>query len=762
MVETGVPVRSGGATRPRVLLLGMGWMGVQPGGLNRYFAELLDALVASGVPADGLVIGDAPGSPPHIRGVSGSAAPVAVRLLAMARTLVRHDRQIDVLDVHFSLYGAPAVLGVLRQLPLVVHFQGPWADESRVQGDRPTAGMAKRVLEAAVYRRADRVVVLSSAFRELLLRNYGVAPWRVRVLAPGVRLDRFSPVLGDPMTARAELGLDPARGLVVAVRRLVPRVGLDILLRAWSELPAGPLLALVGDGPSRVGLQDLAAQLGLADRVRFVGRVHEEELTRWYRAGDVSVVPSVALEGFGLVVTESLAAGTPVIASDLDGLRDALGGLDRSLLVPPGDPGALAARLGEALAGQVPSRPRCREYAEGFGWPEVAARHVELYREVAETRPISVVYLDHTAEPGGAELALARLLPALRGVDAHVVLAEDGPLAARLRASGVSVEVLPLGTAVRQARRDQLSAGGVLAAMELGRYVFRLTWLLRRYRPDLVHANSLKACVYGSIAGRLAGVPVVWHARDRLAEDYLPARTARACRWLADRLPATVIANSQATLDSLKLRRTRHAVVASPVEMAPQSAGRREGPFTVGLVGRIAAWKGQDLLLRAFARAFPDGTQRAHLVGGPLFGEEATQRHLQALVEQLGLGDRVHFTGQVDDVSAELARLDVLVHCSRIPEPFGAALVEGMAAGLPVVASCWGGPAEIVSDGHDGLLVAPEDEMALAAALVRLERDPGLRRRLGAAAAASALRYSPARVAAQVENVYKDLVGAGS
>lgn len=716
--------RSAGGSGPRVLLVGMGWMGAQPGGLNRYFAELLDALLEGGVAADGLVIGDVSGAPANLRGVSGPAESVPARLLAVARTLARRDRRVDVLDVHFALYGAPAVLGVLRRLPLVVHFQGPWADESRVQGDPPRARMAKRALEAAVYRRAERVVVLSNAFAELLVRRYGVAPWRVRVLAPGVRLDRFAPVAGDPATARTELGLDPDRALVVAVRRLVPRVGLDVLLRAWGQLPAGPLLALVGDGPWRDELHRLAGELGLGDHVRFVGRVDEDDLTRWYRAADVSVVPSVALEGFGLVVTESLAAGTPVVASDLDGLRDALGGLDCSLLVPPGDPAALATRLREALAGDRPSRATCRAYAEGFGWPEVAARHAALYREVAADRPISVVYLDHTAEPGGAELSLSRLLPALRGVDAHVVLAEDGPLATRLRASGISVEVLPLGDAVRRARRDQLGGGGLSAAIELGRYVLRLTLLLRRYRPDIVHANSLKACVYGSFAGRLAGVPVVWHARDRLADDYLPVRTARTCRWLADRLPATVIANSQATLDSLRLRRTRHAVVASPVEMGIRPAGRREGPFTVGLVGRIAPWKGQDLFLCAFGRAFPDGAQRAHVVGGPLFGEEATQGRLLALVEQLGIEDRVDFVGQTDDVSAELARLDVLVHCSRIPEPFGAALVEGMAAGLPVVAGAWGGPAEIVSDGQDGLLVPPEDEAPSARAR-SAARSPG-------------------------------------
>jgi glycosyltransferase involved in cell wall biosynthesis len=173
------------------------------------------------------------------------------------------------------------------------------------------------------------------------------------------------------------------------------------------------------------------------------------------------------------------------------------------------------------------------------------------------------------------------------------------------------------------------------------------------------------------------------------------------------------------------------------------------------MVGRLAPWKGQDVFLAAFARSFPaGGVERAVLVGAPLFGEEGYEADLHRLAAELGIADRLEMTGFRDDVSAELARLDVLVHASVIPEPFGQAVVEGMAAGLPVIATEAGGPAEVITNGVDGLLVPPDDRAALAAALRRLSNDPDLRARLGAAARQRARAYGPMPVAEKVIAFY--------
>jgi glycosyltransferase involved in cell wall biosynthesis len=281
--------------------------------------------------------------------------------------------------------------------------------------------------------------------------------------------------------------------------------------------------------------------------------------------------------------------------------------------------------------------------------------------------------------------------------------------------------------------------------------------LVRRLQPDLVHTNSLKAGVYGSLAARLAGVPVVWHVRDRIAPDYLPGPAVRLVRGMTRRLATAVVANSEATMRTLD--DDLHTVLLCSVlpeviSGAVPRDGLRQGALTYGIVGRLAPWKGQDLFLRAFAQAFPGGRERAVVVGGALFGEDGYARGLEALARELGIAERVVFRGFRSDVWAELQQLDALVHASITPEPFGQVILEGMAAGVPVVAAGAGGPAEILTHDVTGLLYEPGDQHELAAALTRL-RDPQLRARLSTAARSEVRRYEPDAVAGQVQELYE-------
>jgi glycosyltransferase involved in cell wall biosynthesis len=376
------------------------------------------------------------------------------------------------------------------------------------------------------------------------------------------------------------------------------------------------------------------------------------------------------------------------------------------------------------------------------------------------TRPIRVVVLSHVARLSGAELALARLLPAMDDVQAHVILAENGPLVGRLREAGASVEVLPMGEAGRGFRRERIRVPGLRGAAALDTLVYaaRLAVRLRRLRPDLVHASSLKALIYGSLAARLTGIPLLWHAHDRIADDYLPRPAVRLVRLFA-RLATTVVANSRSTLETVGPAASRAVVIPYPI--TPMSADRRvdeESPdraVRVGMVGRISPWKGQEVFLEAFARAFPEGDERAAVVGAPLFDELDYELELRTLCRRLNVDDRVEFRGFQDDIEEELADLDVLVHASTIPEPFGQVVVEGMNAGLPVVAADAGGPAEIVADGTTGLLYPPGDVDALADAMQALARDPELRRQIGEAAHETVGRFAPDIVAEQMTSAYR-------
>ena len=269
-----------------------------------------------------------------------------------------------------------------------MHFQGPWATEGRSLGDARPVTAVKRAVEAAVYRRADVCVVLSEAFGELLHKEFGVPRWAVHRVLPGVDLDTFAP--GDQRKARRALGLDLDVWTAVTVRRLYPRMGLDVLLRSWSWLVSvseQPVrLLIVGDGPERRSLEGQIARLGLRDSVKLLGLVDDDTLVDLFRAADLSVVPSVALEGFGLVVLESLACGTPALGTSAGGLPEMLEQLDQDLVVPANDADRLGHRLLKAATdpASVPTRQDCRAFAEHFTWEEVARSHLDLYRLVAD------------------------------------------------------------------------------------------------------------------------------------------------------------------------------------------------------------------------------------------------------------------------------------------------------------------------------------------------------------------------------------------
>ena len=754
------------------MLLGTHWHGDAPGGMNRYLADLFGALQGAGLDPRAVVAGPAADAPQGVVASGHYSRPFPIRLISYTRAVRRTAATVNiaVVDAHFAFYAFwPVVVGRLRGYPLVVHFQGPWADESVASGEARSWRIAvKRKIESSVYGRACELVVISDAYRRLLIERYQVAPWCVNVVPPGVDLARFAP--GDRVAARAALALPDGTQAVVAVRRMVPRMGLDILIRAWAgvvdAIPEAVLL-VVGDGPERTALERRAGPLTSRGSVRFLGRVDDETVVRCYQAADLSAVPSIDLEGYGLVVLESLACGTPALVTDVGGLPEAIAPLDASLVVPAGDPESLARRLITALDGSrpAPDRDRCRSHAELHAWTAVAERHRAIYARASRPgeRKLRVVYLDHCARLSGGELALLHLVPAL-AIDAHVILGEDGPMVAKLRAAGVSVEVLALADAAASFGRERVRPGRIpLAVMaNTADYIARLARRLHRLGPDLVHTNSLKSALYGGVAARLASIPVIWHVRDRIADDYLPSAARRIVSVAAGVLPAAIIANSKSTMATLGRAGAGGTVIADPLGFASAQSPRAPStdPLRVGILGRLDPWKGQHVFLDAFAKAFPDGPEEAVIVGASLFGTCDYDDELRRQVVELGVAGRVEFRGFRERVDDELGRLDVLVHASTIPEPFGQVVVEGLAAGLPVVAADAGGPAEVITSGVNGLLYRPGDATALSHELRRLAADPGLRQRLAEAGLRRSQDYTADRIAPEVMTVYQRVAAA--
>jgi glycosyltransferase involved in cell wall biosynthesis len=409
---------------------------------------------------------------------------------------------------------------------------------------------------------------------------------------------------------------------------------------------------------------------------------------------------------------------------------------------------------------------------------------VQEYPEAAGSC-LRVGILDHTAALGGGELALLHFVRRLdrQKFDPVVILFSEGPLRDGLSEAGVECRHFPLDSSITNLRKGSLGMRllfrlpGLLASMG---FVLRLSRYLKSQRIELVHANSLKSDILGGLAGRLAGVPVIWHVRDRIDSDYLPPIAARLFRILARIVPTHVITNSNATRETLRLRdspgsnRLKNALAAfatihdgteipsTESEPSPTSGEfLADGP-KIGLVGRITPWKGQHIFIKAAAqvlKACP--TAQFQIIGAALFEENDYEQEIRGLVETLGIAGSVQFLGFRTDVPELISQLHILVHASTSGEPFGQVIIEGMAAAKPVVATNGGGVPEIVVDGVTGILVPMGDVTAMAEAIRKLIDNPPLAAKMGQAGRMRAETcFDIGQTVQQIERVYSLFAGA--
>jgi glycosyltransferase involved in cell wall biosynthesis len=381
----------------QLLLVGLGWFPTTPGGMDRYGYELMQQLAAVGDKIDLCGVG-LPSISPHeaivLTNLADPQTPLPQRLWNVRHNFRQHRWQSlpsgksqlphpDAINLHFSLYSFPILSDLPADVPVTFTFHGPWALESQQEGEKPWNVAFKRWIEDRVYRRCDRFIVLSHAFGELLHRKYAI-PWQqIHIIPGGVDIDRFQLNL-TRQQARALMGFPQDRPILFTPRRLVQRMGIDILLQALVEVKdkvPDVWLAIAGKGALRPVLEQQVIALGLQEHVKFLGYVPDDRLPIAYQAADLTVVPSQSLEGFGLILLESLACGTPVLSTPVGGMPEILLPFQPSLVTGTPDSDALAARIVELLTGKIPlpDRSACREYAvNNFDWKIIAPKVREV------------------------------------------------------------------------------------------------------------------------------------------------------------------------------------------------------------------------------------------------------------------------------------------------------------------------------------------------------------------------------------------------
>jgi glycosyltransferase involved in cell wall biosynthesis len=356
------------------------------GGVDRYFWGLNQSFEEASINLDTRRFFFEKGTAQKTSGALGRAdLPLLQRLFLLRKRIIRspeYNPSRSVLASHFALYALP-VLQRNSKLTHVVHFHGPWEQESSLNGQGMLSVLAKKALEHVVYRAADAFITLSNAFRDLLIANYGVAPNKVHVIPGAVNTAQFQPA--DRISARDLLGWPQEQRIIFSIRRLVERMGLQALIAAFASVAAkypDVSLFIGGTGVLQDALRTQIRSLGLEQRIRMLGFVRESLLPAHYQAANISIVPSQSLEGFGFTTVESLACGTPVLVTPVGGMTEVVGPLAPSCILCGWSPDQIAEGLDAYLGGKMPlpAAADCVAYVKKrFIWENVSKNVLAIY-----------------------------------------------------------------------------------------------------------------------------------------------------------------------------------------------------------------------------------------------------------------------------------------------------------------------------------------------------------------------------------------------
>jgi glycosyltransferase involved in cell wall biosynthesis len=687
--------------------------------------ELFDDLRDSGVPASAL----------HAR-----RHPVRA-LVALVRAM-RAERPDVVVTRGYNAEALGRIAAALTRVPRAVVWVHNATDITPRGRVRPVVDRLLEPVTSAYYG-------VAHAQRPYLVDHLGHPAEKVEIIHNGVDPALFAP--GAPAGAMT-IG-------IVAVLREEKDHG--TLLRAMrlvvDEVPEAHLL-VIGDGPLRSGLEELARQLGITGNVTFAGS--RSDVAALLPALDVAVLSSTT-ECFPMAVLEAMACGVPVVGTAVGGVPEMIEDGVTGYLVPPRDARAMADALVKVL--RDPARDamgraaRDRVLAE-FTLGRSVARAGEALARTAGREPARLaIVLDQTAV-GGAErllLDLCRQFDRTLVEPRLVCLRAEGPLGDAFR------EVVPVEVLDRTGRFDM-------------RTLPRLVRSLRAVRTDvvLVAHHNRAALALGRVAARLAGAANVVAAHDmdltRVGGRVLPRHVVETL-FLSEAL--VLLAPSQGRylhdeegVGRFPWRRAPEVVIPNGIVVGPRpgaaeraEARRRLGladaDLVIGIAARLSRQKAHHVLLRAVALLRAD-RPRLRLV---VIGGGAEEPALRALVAELGIAGHVVFTGVRDDVRELLPGCDVTC-LSSVHEGAPLVVLESMAAGVPVVATDCGAVRDLVADGREGYVVPVGDPAALAARLGTLLDDPRMRADMGERARLRAqAEYSIEQTAARFQELVTGL-----
>jgi glycosyltransferase involved in cell wall biosynthesis len=396
---------------------------------------------------------------------------------------------------------------------------------------------------------------------------------------------------------------------------------------------------------------------------------------------------------------------------------------------------------------------------------------------------MKIVFVNPVGVIGGGEKAILTCMMILLEqcqdkVDLHLIVGTEGPIIEQAQQLGVQVKLLKspeefnkLGDSAFKGKNPIIASLILLISLlqilpSFINYIKEFYQALKKIKPDLIHSNGIKAHLLTAWS-KPSEIPLIWHIQDFYGSRPL---MAKLLKWSSNHAQLG-IAISQALAQDMKstLGNLPIKVIYSAVDVnyfSPQDSPSHS-PLRVGLVATFARWKGQDIFLEAIAQLtqkYPDFNAAFYIVGGAIYktqGSQFSQQELEEQASNLGISDKVNFLGFQRNIVEIYHWLDIVVHASTQPEPFGLAIVEAMACGKAVIVSQAGGASELFTQNEDAIGVPPGDSSALANAIADLVNQPEKRQSLSEKARQTAVqRFNHQRLGQQLIDIYQTVIAA--
>lgn len=375
---------------------------------------------------------------------------------------------------------------------------------------------------------------------------------------------------------------------------------------------------------------------------------------------------------------------------------------------------------------------------------------------------MKIVYLNPLGQLGGAERVLLDLIAVLRAevpdFFPYLIVGSDGQFVEKARALNVPVHILPYPQAFARLGDSAISRDPVKktlskvslfvrlikGSLSIIPYLWQLRRLITSIAPEIIHTNGFKMHLLGMLA-RTHKIPIVWHIHDYVSSRPLMGQVVRRFAKYCTQ----IVTNSFSVAEDVRKvcgERVPIRTIQNAVDLdyfCPSGekldldtiAGLPPAPphtLRVALLSTMARWKGQEIFLQALAK-LPGLPIRGYIIGGALYQTDGSQyslTELRQLALEIGVSEKVGFTGFINDAASAMRACDIIVHASTQPEPFGLVIAEAMACGRPVIVSKAGGAEELIEEGKNSIGYPPGDAIALSACIEQMVKDEGLRRRL--------------------------------